>query len=455
MQAPTFTGNWLYVNERPNNDFLPDSHYLRPEAALVACVISIFDNIEKIDNDIKDDYFQYPENKLFWRVLNKIKLDQKSLDLPIFFSEACEVFIADNEVDPPKELATACANLFTAECSANTQNVNFHTKKFLEEYMRREMAGTLRQKTPDAFTKGAKLQHELDRLMDLDKSKSANLFTPLDLAESMFDLMLDKENNPEKYRKLDWGYNTHNEKIPLSKGHLVIVGGRSGSGKTTYAMNLLRKQIIAGNSVAVFSLEMSKEELTHILISQLSQIPFEKFNKIEMLNDGDIDTITHALEIFKQTKSIFVETPNLSIEDVRRQSLQIKNRLGNLDAIFIDHIHIMGDGEKRFNSVREKIMHISAGLKNLAKELEVPIFALAQMNRNVEARQDKTPITADLKESGSLEQDADTIVFTFRGTDPNKPEDPYIICRKNRHGVVCDFKIPMIVNPTIKVFEEA
>ena len=102
-------------------------------------------------------------------------------------------------------------------------------------------------------------------------------------------------------------------------------------------------------------------------------------------------------------------------------------------------------------------MHISVELKNIAKELDVPVFALAQMNRQAETRTDKTPMVSDLKESGSLEQDADTIVFTYRNTAVDKrpgDDESYVICRKNRHGDSCNFKIHMNVNPKLRLFEE-
>lgn len=452
---PTFTSNWQYVNERPKNDFLPDSHYLIPEAAMLSCVISNFDNLEKIDHTIEESYFKHPESRHFWRVLVKMKLDERKLDLPSFFAEARELYISDFEEEPPKAMSRACADIFSTDFSSSTQNVNHHVKNFLAEYMRRELQITLGLKTTDAFAKGAKLQHELERLMSLDKSKTASMFSPADLAESTLDMLLDRENNPEKYKKLDWGYEKHNELIPLAKGHLVIIGGRSGSGKTTYTMNLIRHKIMEGKRVAVFSLEMSKEELTTILLSQMAGVSYEKFNNVDQFTDDDFDRITESLERFKKTKSLFDETPSLSLEDIRGRSFQMKTKLGGLDAIFIDHIHIMGDGQRRFGSVREKIMHISGGLKALAKELEVPIFALAQMNRNVEARQDKTPTMADLKESGSLEQDADSIVFTFRSTEVGQEDESYIICRKNRHGSKVDFKIYMDVDAKSKTFQEA
>jgi replicative DNA helicase len=428
---------------------------------MIASVVTFFsetDNdcgYESIDREIKLEYFNTPEAKFFWRTLQKLKLDDLELELTVFVSVAREIIVAETEEEAPKNLARICANLFSEEFTCHTTNVNYHVTEFLKDYFRREVREVMKRNTPDAFHKGEELRAKLDDLENLDKSKLANIHSTGDIARSLFDKMLDREQNPEKYETLSWGYGEHDRKIPLSKGHLVIIGGRSGSGKTTYAMNLLRKQLEAGKKCAVFSLEMSREELAQILVSQIGRIPYEIFNRIENFSEEQIDVMSTTIDRLQSYHAAFVDLPAQSAESIRNMAIQIKAKMKGLDYIFIDHIHIMGDGQKRFGSVREKIMHISMSLKNLAKELQVPVIALAQMNRNVEARQDKTPTVADLKESGSLEQDADTIVFTYRGTDPNKPEDPYVICRKNRHGVENDFRISMEVNPVTKVFEES
>lgn len=449
---------WCYVNQQDDSGFLPTQ--LTPEASMIASVITFFSDpdsdsgYESINREIKLDYFYSPEAKFFWRTLQKLKLDELGLELPVFFSVAREIIIEESEEEPPKNLARLCANLFTDDFTCHLTNVNFHIRKMLEDYLSREIGNVMKKNTPDKFLKVQELQAKIDELQNLDKSKLANIHSSGDIAQSLFDKMLDREANPDLYEVLSWGYEDHDKKIPLSKGHLVIIGGRSGSGKTTYAMNLLRKQLQKGKKVAVFSLEMSREELAQIMVSQIGKIPYEIFNRMEDFNEDQLDTMTSTMDVMQKHKAAYVDLPAQSVESIRNMAMQIKATLKGLDFIFIDHIHIMGDGGLKFGSVREKIMHISVGLKNLAKELQVPVIALAQMNRSVEARPDKTPTVADLKESGSLEQDADTIIFTYRGTDPSKREDPYVICRKNRHGVENDFKIYMNVNPVFKTFEE-
>jgi len=457
-----FNDKWCYVNIQKANDPCPTE--LTPEGAMISAVISYFERgqedlaFESIDKDIKLDYFNTPEAKLIWSSLVHLKSKGMSLDLITLFSVMGDV-LRDDGQEAPKNLSSICSNLFKPEFKTSSANLNYFVRRLFDSHYRREINEALKEPTPDAFKKGEKIRLKIEGLSsELDKSVDSDIHSFGDTARELFDAMLDKENHPENYDTISWGYMQHDEKIQLARGHLVVIGGRSGSGKTTYAMNVLKNQLLMGKKCAVFSLEMSRSELAQILISQISGVPHQLFFNSGKMKPAHIEKIQNTLDIFNEKfNGAFVDLPAQSMEDIRRRSIQIKTKkLNGLDFIFVDHIHIMGDSEgRRFNSVREKIMHISASLKNLAKELDVTVIALAQMNRNSESRGDRTPTLADLKESGSLEQDADTIVFTYRGTDTNQVEEPYIICRKNRHGELNDFKICMMVNPTTKTFEEA
>jgi len=224
----------------------------------------------------------------------------------------------------------------------------------------------------------------------------------------------------------------------LQKGDLVIVAGRPSMGKTTFAMNVAENAAIAqGIPVAVFSMEMPAESLAMRMISSMGRIDQHRL-RTGQLNDEDWPRITSAVSILSEAKIFVDDTPALSPTDLRARARRLKREHG-LGLIVIDYLQLMqvaGKSENRTNEISE----ISRGLKALAKELEVPVIALSQLNRSLEQRPNKRPINSDLRESGAIEQDADIIVFIYRdevynedSTDKGTAE---IIVGKQRNGPI-------------------
>lgn len=454
---PTFTPKWYLVKGADSDTFQAKTE----EANLLGSVLTYFNEekplsgLSSLDYDIQPEYFQSPEARFLWEVTLSMVDSNLAFDLPTFFSACCDKYTKDYKEPPPKKLAASIGEFGTGAFQTFT-NINYHARKVLECYYRREMRETLKSSQPDAFQKGIELQNKIQDLSRLDAKINSTHMTAPTLSNNLIEELENRMNNPDQHTNCRWYYERHDEAMPIGRGHLIVIGGRSGHGKTTYTLNLLNKMLSNHKKAALFTLEMSSIEITQTLMSQITRIPYRSFDRPQGLTQDQIDYIYAGTKRIYQTNFMCVDEPRLSVEDIRTKSLLIKKQLGGLDAIFIDHIHIMGPGDKRFNSIREQIIHISGELKNIAKELKVPIFALAQMNRAAENRADKTPMVSDLKESGSLEQDADTIVFTYRDTEVDK-ENPesYIICRKNRHGDKTNFKIHMDVDPIVRIFKEA
>ena len=224
----------------------------------------------------------------------------------------------------------------------------------------------------------------------------------------------------------------------LQKGDLVIVAGRPSMGKTTFAMNIAETAAISDKlSVAVFSMEMPAEQLAMRMIASLGRID-QKNLRTGQLNDEDWPRITSAVAILSEAKLFVDDTPALSPGDLRARARRLKREHG-LGLIVVDYLQLMqvpGGGENRTAEISE----ISRGLKALAKELEVPVIALSQLNRSLEQRPNKRPQMSDLRESGAIEQDADIIVFIYRDEVYN-PESPdkgtaEIIIGKQRNGPI-------------------
>ncbi|NOX43104.1 MAG: replicative DNA helicase [Gammaproteobacteria bacterium] len=224
----------------------------------------------------------------------------------------------------------------------------------------------------------------------------------------------------------------------LQNSDLIIVAGRPSMGKTSFAMNIVEHAAIkAGVTTAVFSMEMSSEQLAMRMMSSLGRIDQSKVRSGK-LDDNDWPRLTHAVSMLSEAPVFIDDTPALSPNELRARARRLK-REHNLGLIVIDYLQLMqvsGTSENRVNEISE----ISRSLKALAKELNVPVIALSQLNRSLEQRPNKRPIMSDLRESGAIEQDADIIAFIYRDEVYN--EDTVdkgvaeIIVAKHRNGPI-------------------
>jgi replicative DNA helicase len=222
----------------------------------------------------------------------------------------------------------------------------------------------------------------------------------------------------------------------LQPGDLIIVAGRPSMGKTTLAVNFAENAALGSNkSCAIFSMEMSAESLTLRMISSLGRIN-QSALRSGKLQEDDWPRIDSAMTQLGTAKIYVDETPGLTPTEIRARSRRLKRERG-LDLIVVDYIQLMQVAGTKENRATE-IAEISRSLKALAKELKVPILALSQLNRGVEQRQEKKPVMSDLRESGSLEQDADLILLIYREEfyDPNTTRKGIadIIVAKHRNG---------------------
>ena len=224
----------------------------------------------------------------------------------------------------------------------------------------------------------------------------------------------------------------------LQPGDLVIVAGRPSMGKTSFAMNLAENAAISGKkAVAIFSMEMSAEQLSFRMISSLGRVN-QSHLRTGNFTDEDWHRINAAVTIMSEAKIFIDDTPAMSPTEVRARSRRLSREHG-LGMIVIDYIQLMQVSGNTENRATELSL-ISRSLKALAKELRVPVIALSQLNRSVEQRTDKRPVMSDLRESGAIEQDADLIAFIYRDEVYNKETMRKgiadIIIAKQRNGPI-------------------
>ncbi len=240
----------------------------------------------------------------------------------------------------------------------------------------------------------------------------------------------------------------------LHPGQLIIIAGRPAMGKTSFALNIAERAAIRSKaSVAVFSLEMAKEELGFRFLTGVAKIDASKL-KTGRLQDRDWKALTKAAGILGDSKIFIDDTPALTVLEMRARCRRLQSDHG-LNLIIVDYLQLMrgnSKGGKGMDSREREISEISRSLKALAKELRVPVIALSQLNRGVESRPDKRPMLSDLRESGAIEQDADIVAFVYRDEVYNKEtEDKGIaelIVAKHRAGSVGTIRLAWVADQT-------
>ncbi len=251
---------------------------------------------------------------------------------------------------------------------------------------------------------------------------------------------LHDRDNPSDITGVPTGYHDLDSKTSgLQAGDLSIIAGRPSMGKTSLALNMAEYVAIeVGLPVAVFSMEMGGTQLAMRMLSSVGKLDAHKV-RTGRLNDDEWARLSFALGKMHEAPLYIDETPALNPIDLRARARRLHRQCGKLGLIVIDYLQLMsasGHGENRATEISE----ISRSLKSLAKELNVPVIALSQLNRSLEARPNKRPVMSDLRESGAIEQDADVIMFIYRDEvyNPDSPDkgSAEIIIGKQRNGPI-------------------
>ena len=222
----------------------------------------------------------------------------------------------------------------------------------------------------------------------------------------------------------------------LQRSDLIIVAGRPGMGKTGFMIGIAKHVGLAlKRNVAFFTLEMSAEQLIQRMIAQETNIDSQKLRSAK-LSDAEAQEVVHALGVLSESRIFVDDTPAITPLQMRTKCRRMQMEIG-LDLVIVDYLQLMSGDTRTENRVQE-VSYISRYLKVLARDLDVPVMAAAQLSRAVEQRQDKTPVLSDLRESGSLEQDADIVMFINR-PEQMKEESPLhnlakLIVAKHRNG---------------------
>lgn len=259
-----------------------------------------------------------------------------------------------------------------------------------------------------------------------------------DAIAQSFDRLDELQRSSGKLRGVPTGFKDLDNKLAgMQDSNLIIFAARPGMGKTSFALNVAQYVAVnAGLPVGIFSLEMSQEELVDRLLVTQADIDSWKL-KTGKLDEKDFDRLSHAMGQLAEAPLFIDDTPGASLSEIRTKARRLQAEHG-LRLIVVDYLQLIR-GRNLENRVQE-VSEISQGLKNLARELKIPVFALSQLNRSVEARGTKKPQLADLRESGAIEQDADVVMFIYK-EDSENPEDITLDIQKHRNGPLGEVKL--------------
>jgi len=277
-------------------------------------------------------------------------------------------------------------------------------------------------------------------IFEISENKIKPAFYPIGkIIEVNIDALEERQGNKALVTGVPTGFTKLDELTAgLQKSDLVILAGRPGMGKTAFALNIAKNSAVDANiPVAIFSLEMSKEQLSFRMLSSEARIDSSRLRR-GFITQDDWIKITDAAGFLSQAPIFIDDSPNITVLEIRAKSRRLKME-SDIGLIIIDYLQLMkgrASAERRDLEISE----ISRSLKALAKELDIPVLALSQLNRKLEERSDKRPQLSDLRESGALEQDADVVAFIYRDeiyhkdeNNPNKGKAELILA-KQRNG---------------------
>lgn len=276
-----------------------------------------------------------------------------------------------------------------------------------------------------------------------DRSVKNDLISLESILAESFDRLDELHKNKGTLRGLKTGFRDLDHKTAgLQKSDLIIVGARPAMGKTTFATNLAYNvATINKKAVLVFSLEMSKDQLVDRMLADVSGVDSWKL-RTGNLSDEDFSKISEAMGEMAETPLFIDDSSGLTITELRTKARRAAHE-HDLGLIIIDYLQLMQGGERYAGNRVQEVTEISRGLKIIAKELNIPVVALAQLSRSVTGREDPRPVLSDLRESGSIEQDADIVVFLHRPDYYRQNEDDYedthiteLLIAKHRNGPV-------------------
>jgi len=358
----------------------------------------------------------------------------------------------------------------------STSNVAAHARIVLDKALKRELIKAADAIARSSYEEEADAEGLLARaqqdIYNIQEAHIAEAVRPIDeTVREVLDLLEERRHHSHIYTGLSSGYSDLDDLTSgFQKSDLIILAGRTSMGKTAFALCIASHVAVRQRKpVLFFSLEMSRHQLAQRLIAMIARKDLRKIRAPRDLSAQELDDITEAGRLLGSSPLLIDDTPGIDIADIRARARHHKARNSDLALVVVDYLQLITCAEtagRRSDSRQVEVARISGALKGLARDLNVPLIALAQLSRQVEQRRgkDKSPILSDLRESGAIEQDSDLVIFVHRpdfytrtSDDADKPETDYskaqILVRKHRNGRVGEVDL-LFHGPTTSFVQE-
>ncbi|WP_028543656.1 replicative DNA helicase [Paenibacillus taiwanensis] len=334
-------------------------------------------------------------------------------------------------------------------------NVDYYAQIIEEKSMIRRLINTATQIVSEGYAGdddvGALLSDAERRILEISNRRSSSGFIAIkDVLMEVFEKVENLHENKGGTTGIPSGF-TDLDKMTagFQRSDLIIVAARPSVGKTAFALNIAQNVgVRAKETVAIFSLEMSAAQLVQRMICAESNVDATRL-RTGHLEDDDWEKLTMSIASLSEAQIYIDDTPGVTVADIRAKCRRLKKERG-LGMILIDYLQLIHGRGKAGENRQQEVSEISRTLKQIARELEVPVIALSQLSRGVEQRQDKRPMMSDLRESGSIEQDADIVAFLYRDDYYDKESEKKniieIIIAKQRNGPVGTVELVFLKN---------
>ena len=410
-------------------------HDIDAEQAVLGSMLTDKDAVNAAIETLKEDAFYREDNRAIYQAIVNLYSKSEPIDI-ITLKDELESMDKFEQVGGFEYLASLPDKVPT------TANVQKYIKIVEEKSILRNLIKTANEIIELGYYPAEDVEDIMDgaekKIFDIMQSKNQKGYTPIkDVLVESFTKLEELYNRKQHITGVPTGFSELDYKTAgLHGSELILVAARPAMGKTAFALNLATNAALRGNApVAIFSLEMSKDQLVNRILCSEAMVDSNKV-RTGKLGEDDWVKLAGAIGPLSEAEMYIDDTPGISVMEIRTKCRKLKMEK-NIGLVVIDYLQLV-QGNKRTASREQEISEISRSLKILAKEINVPVIALSQLSRAVEQRPDHRPMLSDLRESGAIEQDADIVMFLYRDDYYNKESEKKdiaeVIIAKQRGG---------------------